>query len=56
MNELGGGIGDADPISDHNLGVLPTRDTLHSTIKHLEFCEGEPNMGKSLGTAERQRG
>ena len=36
--------------------MLPTRDTLHPTVECLEFGEGEPNTGKSFGTAEWERG
>ena len=56
MNELGRGICDADPVSDHNLRMLPTRDTLHPTVECLEFGEGEPNAGESFGTTEWERG
>jgi len=53
--ELGGRVGDADPISDDEFGVLPTDRTLLPTLKHLQPRESEPDPCESLGAAERGR-
>ena len=55
-NPTGRLISNADLISDHNLRMLPTGDTLHPAVKRLEFGESKPNTGESSGTAERQGG